>query len=156
MASPGSIAQWHEEVDVLIAGFDVAGCAAALGARDADAAAKILIVEKMSEQLAGGNGRLSGQSLLISHNAEALYQYQHNMSVKNPVPDEMLREWGVARWLSLSRIFSSDVLRQVRSSFGVAAGAAAKRSTISPNSAPKMPWLTTRSSSRYRVGFGSR
>ena len=93
MASPGSIAQWHEEVDVLIAGFGVAGCAAALGARDADSTANILIVEKMSEQLAGGNGRVSGQSLLISHDAEALYQYQKNMSVKNPVPDEMLREW---------------------------------------------------------------
>jgi len=93
MASPGSIAQWHEEVDVLIAGFGVAGCAAALGARDADSTAKILIVEKMSEQLAGGNGRVSGQSLLISHDAEALYEYQKNMSVKNPVPDEMLREW---------------------------------------------------------------
>ena len=91
MASPGSIAQWHEEVDVLIAGFGVAGCAAALGARDADSTANILIVEKMSEQLAGGNGRVSGQSLLISHDAEALYQYQKNMSVKNPVPDEMLR-----------------------------------------------------------------
>jgi len=93
MASPGSVAQWHDEVDVLIAGFGVAGCAAALGARDADAAARILIVEKMPEHLAGGNGRVSGQLLLISHDAEALYQYQKNMSVKNPVPDEMLREW---------------------------------------------------------------
>ena len=79
MASPGSVAQWHDEVDVLIAGFGVAGCAAALGARDADAAARILIVEKMPEHLAGGNGRVSGQSLLISHDAEALYRRAREM-----------------------------------------------------------------------------
>lgn len=93
MASPGSIEHWHDETDVLIAGHGVAGCAAAIEAHDRDASADVLIVEKMPEALSGGNGRVSGQSLLISHDADALYEYQRAMSAANPVPEEMLREW---------------------------------------------------------------
>lgn len=93
MASPAAVREWHEETDVLIAGYGVAGCAAAIEAHDRDAQADILIVEKMAEEQAGGNGRVSGQSLLISHDADALYAYQRAMSAANPVPDAMLREW---------------------------------------------------------------
>jgi succinate dehydrogenase/fumarate reductase flavoprotein subunit len=78
---------------VLIAGYGVAGCAAAIEAIDSDPRADVLIVEKMAEEWAGGNGRASGQSLLISHDADALYEYQKNMSFTNPPPDDMLREW---------------------------------------------------------------
>lgn len=93
MASPAVIDRWHDETDVLIAGYGVAGCAAAIEAHDRDPAADVLIVEKMPEALAGGNGRVSGQSLLISHDADALFAYQRAMSSANPVPDAMLREW---------------------------------------------------------------
>ncbi|MBX3694368.1 MAG: FAD-binding protein [Steroidobacteraceae bacterium] len=93
MASLQSIKHWDDETDVLIAGYGVAGCAAAIEAHDSDSAADILIVEKMPAERAGGNGRVSGQSLLISHNAEALYRYQKAMSSTNPPPDDMLREW---------------------------------------------------------------
>jgi len=93
MASLVSVTRWDDEVDVLIAGFGVAGCAAAIEAHDRDPECRVMIVEKMSAELAGGNGRVSGQSLLISHNAEALFAYQKAMSSKNPVPDAMLREW---------------------------------------------------------------
>jgi len=93
MASPSSITTWDDETDVLIAGYGVAACAAAIEAHDRDPSADVLMVEKMTEARAGGNGRVSGQSLLISHDADALYQYQRAMSAKNPVPDDMLREW---------------------------------------------------------------
>ncbi len=93
MASLRSVKHWDDETDVLIAGYGVAGCAAAIEAHDADPGADILIVEKMTEEWSGGNGRASGQSLLISHDADALYQYQRNMSATNPPPDDMLREW---------------------------------------------------------------
>lgn len=93
MASLQSIKHWDDETDVLIAGYGVAGCAAAIEAHDSDSAADILIVEKMPAERAGGNGRVSGQSLLISHNAEALYRYQKAMSSTNLPPDDMLREW---------------------------------------------------------------
>lgn len=93
MASLSAVRTWHDEVDVLIAGYGVAGCAAALEAYRCDPAANILIVEKMPEELAGGNGRVSGQSLLISHDADALFDYQQAMSASNPIPEDMLREW---------------------------------------------------------------
>ena len=59
---------------VPIAGYGVAGCAAAIEAHDSDPDADVLVVEKMAEPWAGGNGRASGQSLLISHDADALYR----------------------------------------------------------------------------------
>ena len=93
MASLQSVDRWDDETDVPIAGYGVAGCAAAIAAHDADPRADLLVVEKMAEAWAGGNGRASGQSLLISHDAEALYRYQKNMSFTNPPPDEMLRGW---------------------------------------------------------------
>lgn len=93
MASLRSVQRWDDETDVLVAGYGVAGCAAAIEAHDADASADVLVVEKMPEPWAGGNGRASGQSLLISHDADALYEYQRNMSFTNPPPDAMLREW---------------------------------------------------------------
>ncbi|MCC7083298.1 MAG: FAD-binding protein [Burkholderiales bacterium] len=93
MASLHAIPHWDDETDVLIAGYGVAGCAAAIEAHDTDPDADILIVEKMPAALAGGNGRVSGQSLLISHNADALFEYQKAMSATNPPPDDMLREW---------------------------------------------------------------
>ena len=55
--------------------------------------ADILIIEKATEARSGGNARVSGQSLLISKNAEALARYQRTMSVANPIPEDMLLEW---------------------------------------------------------------
>ncbi|HNR22255.1 MAG TPA: FAD-binding protein, partial [Steroidobacteraceae bacterium] len=73
MASLQSIEQWDDETDVLIAGYGVAGCAAAIEAHDSDPAADILIVEKMPAERAGGNGRASGQSLLISQGSVGVF-----------------------------------------------------------------------------------
>jgi len=93
MASPTSVKSWDDEADVVIAGSGVAGCAAAIEAHDRDPKADILMIEKMPEALRGGNSRVSGQTLLISKNLEALISYQRNMSRSNPIPEDMLRSW---------------------------------------------------------------
>ncbi len=93
MASPGSIKQWDDEADVVIAGYGIAGAAAAIEAHDADPKADILVLEKMPERYQGGNSRASGQSLLISGNVEALKTYQRAMSESNPIPEDMLAAW---------------------------------------------------------------
>lgn len=93
MASLQSIQQWHDETDVLILGFGLAGACTAIEARDLDPSADILIVEKMDEPNVGGNSRVAGQSLLISENVEALIEYYEKMSYANPIPTKMLREW---------------------------------------------------------------
>lgn len=93
MASIGAVESWDIDVDVLICGFGAAGASAAIEAHDADPSADILIIEKAPEQHAGGNARVSGQSLLIAKNAEALAEYQRKMSVANPVSEDMLLTW---------------------------------------------------------------
>lgn len=96
MTSRGQSARavkWDAEVDVLVAGFGLAGACAAIEAHDADPRADLLIVEKMPPEFAGGNTRASGQALLVPTNAEALANYQRALSARNPVPEDMLRAW---------------------------------------------------------------
>lgn len=50
-----NIENWDEEVDFLVVGYGLAGAAAAVEAYDIDPNAKILVLEKMPETLAGGN-----------------------------------------------------------------------------------------------------
>jgi len=93
MASPGSVTRWADEADIVIAGYGIAGAAAAIEAHDADPNADILVLEKMPEPLQGGNSRASGQSLLISKDVDALKDYQRRMSESNPIPEDMLAAW---------------------------------------------------------------
>lgn len=93
MASLNSVKSWDEEVDVLICGFGCAGASAAIEAHDVDPSARVLLIEKAPQEFAGGNCRVSGQSLLISKNKEALKDYQRSMSTANPIPEDLLDEW---------------------------------------------------------------
>jgi len=93
MASLNSVKEWHAEVDVLICGYGAAGSSAAIAAHDTEPNADILIIEKAPEEFAGGNVRVSGQSMLISKDKEALKDYQRTMSAANPVPEVMLDRW---------------------------------------------------------------
>jgi succinate dehydrogenase/fumarate reductase flavoprotein subunit len=93
MASPAAVAKWDIETDLLIAGYGLAGACAAIEAHDLSADARILICEKAPEEEAGGNSRVAGQSLLISHDADALAAYQRAMSRANPVPEPLLEWW---------------------------------------------------------------
>ena len=92
-ATPGSIS-WDQEFDVVIAGFGLAGCSAAIEALDAKPGAKILILEKAPKEGAGGNSRASGQSVWRPKpDKKALMHYQRNMSQANPIPEELLDFW---------------------------------------------------------------
>ena len=44
MASLSSVRHWHEETDVLVCGFGLAGAAAAIEAHDLDPAADVLVI----------------------------------------------------------------------------------------------------------------
>ena len=93
MASLNSITNWHDEADVVIAGYGIAGACAAIEAKEIDSTSDVLVVEKMPAALAGGNSRVSGQSLLVSKDPKALARYQKAMSAANPVPEQMLEAW---------------------------------------------------------------
>lgn len=93
MASLNSVTKWDEVVDVLVCGFGCAGASAAIEAYDAEPGLRLLLVEKAPQEYAGGNCRVSGQSLLISKNKEALKDYQRTMSEANPITEELLDEW---------------------------------------------------------------
>ena len=93
MASLNSVDKWARECDVLICGYGCAGASAAIEAHDADPSARILVIEKAPAEFAGGNARVSGQSLLISKDTEALKSYQREMSKANPIPESLLDDW---------------------------------------------------------------
>ncbi|HEY9092568.1 FAD-dependent oxidoreductase [Parasphingorhabdus sp.] len=93
MASLNSVKTWDEEVDVLICGYGCAGASAAIETYDLDSNARLLVIEKAPQEFAGGNCRVSGQSLLISKDKEALKDYQRSMSTSNPIPEDMLDTW---------------------------------------------------------------
>ena len=93
MASLNSVQAWDAEVDVLICGYGAAGSAAAIEAHDTNPSAEILLIEKAPEEFAGGNVRVSGQSMLMADNKEALKDYQRKMSAANPIPEDMLDRW---------------------------------------------------------------
>ena len=87
-----NIENWDEEVDFLIVGYGLAGAAAAVEAHDIDPNAKILVLEKMPETLAGGNSIASGQTFLVPAESavETVKTYLYNCNLPNPIPDEYL------------------------------------------------------------------
>ena len=93
MASPASVKEWEDTADIVIIGFGLAAASAAIEALASDPQADVLILEKMPPHLAGGNTRVSGQSLMIARNATALADYQRRLNAANPVPEDMLLSW---------------------------------------------------------------
>ena len=93
MASLKSVTEWDEVVDILVCGYGCAGASAAIEAYDAEPGVRLLVIEKAPQEFAGGNCRVSGQSMLISKNKEALKDYQRKMSAANPVTEELLDDW---------------------------------------------------------------
>ena len=60
-----TVETWDEEADFVIVGFGLAGAAAAVEAHDIDPEAKVVVLEKMPETLAGGNSIASGQTFIV-------------------------------------------------------------------------------------------
>lgn len=85
---------WDREVDFLIVGFGLAGAAAAVEAHDVDPQARILVLEKMPKELAGGNSIASGQTFIVPDGAdvETFKTYIRSCNQPNPIPEEYL-DW---------------------------------------------------------------
>ncbi len=82
--------KWDAQYDVVALGMGFAGMTAAMYA--ADAGASVLVAEKMSEALAGGNSKVAGQ--LFAYGAgdyEATNKYYHQLAGGRQVPEEMLQ-----------------------------------------------------------------
>jgi hypothetical protein len=93
MATLRSVECWDDTADVVVVGFGLAGAVAAISAYDGDAGADILVLEKMSEPYAGGNSRVSGQTLFISNNLDSLLTYKRLLDEPNPLPEDVLHAW---------------------------------------------------------------
>jgi len=82
--------KWDAQYDVVALGMGFAGMTAAMTA--ADNGASVLVAEKMSEALAGGNSKVAGQ--LFAYGAgdyEATNKYYHALAGGRDVPEEMLQ-----------------------------------------------------------------
>lgn len=92
--STTSDVKWDKEVDFLVVGYGLAGEAAALEANDIDPNASILVLEKMSETLAGGNSIASGQTFIVPSESgvEGFKEYIRSCNEPNPIPEEYL-DW---------------------------------------------------------------
>lgn len=91
------VEEWNVDADIVILGYGVAGGTAALEAQRLDPDAKVIIFEKMPEDEAGGNSRVSGQSLTFPNDLEDYLKYQRVLNEGNPIPEPLLRAWGEAR-----------------------------------------------------------
>ncbi|MGI6192876.1 MAG: FAD-binding protein [Christensenellales bacterium] len=82
---------WDAEYDVVIAGYGAAGATAAITA--ADEGAKVLLTEKAPEGQEGGNSKYSGQGVMGTDDADALFKYIQGMRghFTHTLPDEMIR-----------------------------------------------------------------
>ncbi len=89
-----TVETWDEEADFVIVGFGLAGAAAAVEAHDIDPDAKLVVLEKMPEELAGGNSIASGQTFIVpsEEGVEDFKLYLEACNEPNPIPDEYL-DW---------------------------------------------------------------
>ena len=81
---------WDETVDFLVVGYGFAGQAAALEGSAIDPDAKILVLEKMNEKLAGGNSIASGQTFIVpsEKDIDRFANYLKEMGYPNQLSDE--------------------------------------------------------------------
>lgn len=77
-AAQGVPATWDKEVDVVVVGTGHAGLAAAITA--ADAGAEVVILEKMTKELEGGNSKASGNMWWTPTDLSQAIQYIEAMS----------------------------------------------------------------------------
>lgn len=80
---------WDAQYDVVVMGMGFAGMTAAMTA--ADEGANVLLAEKMSEALAGGNSKVAGQFFAYGHeDLEATRAYYQALTGGREVPEDTL------------------------------------------------------------------
>ena len=81
--------KWDTQYDVVVLGMGLAGMNAAIAA--ADAGASVVIAEKMSEALAGGNSKVCGQLFAYGHkDPDATLAYYKELAGGRVVEDDMI------------------------------------------------------------------
>lgn len=80
-----------DSFDVIVVGMGAAGLTAAITAHDAGA--KVVVLEKATEALSGGNTRVSGQVWFSPHDVELAKVYLQDLSGDYPVPEELAEAW---------------------------------------------------------------
>jgi succinate dehydrogenase/fumarate reductase flavoprotein subunit len=93
MASLNAVGHWDLEADILVLGCGLAGMVAALEAKETDPSASVMILEKMPASEAGGNSRVSGQSLSFPDDMQAYRRYQQALNQPHPIPDRLMTAW---------------------------------------------------------------
>lgn len=83
--------RWDAEADVVVLGFGAAGCAAAIEAHDAGA--RVVILEKLARNQAGGNTRVSGGAWFNNRDPQRAAVYLNNLCAGYPLPEEVVRTW---------------------------------------------------------------
>jgi succinate dehydrogenase/fumarate reductase flavoprotein subunit len=97
------VKNWDYEADIVVLGLGASGLMTAITARDQGA--DVLILEKASEEHAGGNSRVCGQGYWCPETTETAIEYQNAMSDGYPIPDEVTeafhqRSVHVTQWLT--------------------------------------------------------
>lgn len=90
------------DADVLVLGFGAAGAAAAITAHDLGA--RITIVEKMPEELAGGSTRVSGNVWYGPDESSRAATYLRNLAGERSIPSDVVESWstevtGTSDWV---------------------------------------------------------
>lgn len=83
------------ETDVLVVGLGAAGATAAITAHNLGA--EVLVIEKSSQQLRGGNSRVSGQIVFWPNDVEKAVAYFRAMAgaYADSTSDALVRAWAV-------------------------------------------------------------
>jgi len=86
------VRNWDKTVDLCVVGYGLAGASTAIEAIDANPKAKILVLEKMPKEFAGGNSRASGQTILTPDvkDIEKFKTYMRACNEPNQIPEEYL------------------------------------------------------------------
>ncbi|KQY54284.1 MULTISPECIES: FAD-dependent oxidoreductase [unclassified Nocardioides] len=82
---------WDLEVDVVVLGMGAAGCAAAIEAHESGAS--VVLLEKLSGGLEGGNTRVSGGAWFRTHDVEGAETYLNSLSGGYPLPPAVVSTW---------------------------------------------------------------
>src|ERR1700681_3970260 len=103
----------HQTADIVVVGFGMAGLAAAITAHDAGA--DVLVLEKMPEEKAGGNSRVSGQVWFCPVDVELAKKHMRELAQEYPIPEEVVQTWAeeTARHNDWVRARASEVAGKI-------------------------------------------
>ena len=109
VVSTEQVLSWDSECDMCVVGFGLAGASATIEAIDNNPDASIIVLEKMPEELQGGQTVASGQSLLIvkPDSLSDFRKYYTRCFSSSPLPEEYFN------WFTLQFTTNYDWIKSV-------------------------------------------